>query len=40
MNCPQHVREKNDPEALKNNEEINETEYLLTGPHFGEDCNS
>jgi hypothetical protein len=43
MNCPQHLREIKDPEALKNEkelEEIKEDEYLLTGPHFGEDCNS
>jgi hypothetical protein len=43
MNCPQHLREIKDPEVLKNEkerEEIKESEYLLTGPHFGEDCNA
>ncbi len=40
MNCPQHFREKNDFEALKIKEEINEREYLLAGLRFGEDCHS
>lgn len=43
MNCPKHIREIKDPETLKNEkerEEIKESEYLLSGPHSGEDCHS
>lgn len=40
MNCPEHMREKNDPDAeaqKKEREKREEIEHLLAGPFVEED---